>query len=231
MALKEIVKERYSGFTSIEETLQSIAKQYQCSMVKASLILEEALSHKAWQGEPALYTSGELQPHLINSSKWFELRDALSKKRLDQPALDAYRKHLCRREEIATLLGGAGFPIDDVTPDGGQPRKGAKNTLHSENFQAGQASTYSAIESELAAANDEIERLSKQVPPYPGGLMKIAIDVQHRYWRGYDPQTGAGRPKQEIIRLEIMEEYGLSQTEANAVERVACPFPRVKPPC
>ena len=55
------------------------------------------------------------------------------------------------------------------------------------------------------------------------GLMKIAIEVQKKYW----PDARA-TPKQEAIIPEIRAQYALSEAEAKAVERVACPIKRSK---
>lgn len=55
------------------------------------------------------------------------------------------------------------------------------------------------------------------------GLMKAAIQVQKKYWE--DPDS---TPKQEVIISEIREEYGFTEAEAKAVERVACPKKRSK---
>jgi hypothetical protein len=81
----------------------------------------------------------------------------------------------------------------------------------------------------LIQANDVVDYLLDYIsddptrPAHNTALMKIAIEVQKKYW----PEQSA-RPKQEVVIAEIQEHYGLTEAEAKAVERVACPVTRKK---
>lgn len=87
------------------------------------------------------------------------------------------------------------------------------------------------LEIELQVANLKIQELSSGVsgstiaPLHPTHLMKIAIEVQHKFWT--DLQLP---PKQEALIADLMEQYSLTGAEARAVERVACPISRKTKP-
>lgn len=80
--------------------------------------------------------------------------------------------------------------------------------------------------SEMQKTIDELRRIvgnDSAAALHNTGLMRIALQVQRDYWR-----NPAEAPKQEILISELKEKYGLSQFEASAVERVACPIDRKK---
>lgn len=73
---------------------------------------------------------------------------------------------------------------------------------------------------------DDLRRIigdQSAIAPHNTHLMKIAIQAQRDYWG--NPESP---PKQEVLIGELMEKYSLSEPEARAVERVACPINRKK---
>ncbi|NML61798.1 hypothetical protein HHL21_12045 [Massilia sp. RP-1-19] len=65
--------------------------------------------------------------------------------------------------------------------------------------------------------------LESSAPLYDSGLLSIAVEVQKEYWTDL-----TAPPKQDVIVRELRTRYDLSEAEAKAVERVACPIDRSK---
>lgn len=83
------------------------------------------------------------------------------------------------------------------------------------------------FEEDLQAAHAEIERLKALVPPRPDArLMTVVIATQRQFWA--DWADGSPRPKSEetIIPWIRQQFIGLSDADARAVDRVACPVDR-----
>lgn len=79
------------------------------------------------------------------------------------------------------------------------------------------------LRKEVEVLKEKLEKLELFAPLHPGGLMGLAIKVQHEYWR--DPDNA--RPKAEVIVKTLMHENkSLSNAKAKAVEAVACPIER-----
>lgn len=64
---------------------------------------------------------------------------------------------------------------------------------------------------------------ASSAPLYDSGLLRIAVEVQKEYWGDL-----TAPPKQDVIVRELRTKYDLSEAEAKAVERVACPIDRSK---
>lgn len=80
-----------------------------------------------------------------------------------------------------------------------------------------------ALRQEVADLRTTVEELKRSVPLHPGGNMGKAIEVQHKYWQ--DPDSN--RPKAAVIVAEMKDKYPeLSDANANAIEKVACPINR-----
>lgn len=80
---------------------------------------------------------------------------------------------------------------------------------------------------ELTAAQAEIKRLMPLTPPRPDArLMAAVIATQRQFWAGW--QDGEPRPKSEETILPWIKRHfrTLSDADARAVDRVACPVDR-----
>jgi hypothetical protein len=81
----------------------------------------------------------------------------------------------------------------------------------------------SNLEEEIATLKEKLEALSALVPLHPEGLMKMAVEVQHDYWQS----PGEVRPKAEVIVRDLRDKHPeISDAQARAVEKVACPVHR-----
>lgn len=85
----------------------------------------------------------------------------------------------------------------------------------------------SSLDERLVAALAEIDRLKKSHPPLPNArLMDAVIATQRQFWLNW--KEGAPRPKsaEEILPWIKQQFSALSDADARAVDRVACPVDR-----
>lgn len=93
-----------------------------------------------------------------------------------------------------------------------------------------------AMARELKAAKDRVAELEQEVQekrqtgsdtPQPTKLMTLAVEVQKQFWMTFDEDApGARPPSQNEIILWLETDCCLSNANAKAVEKVACPFDR-----
>ena len=232
--LEDLIAERYRGFVSFDEVISSISEKYKCSMGEASLIVIDALeSALAQEAVPSLYERWKLRPRLVGEPEWIKLITLLAEAYWKKPPQaspnEDYQKYLCRQEEINGTLERAGYAIGTLTPDS---RKAQANDIPASQNDATYVASLEAqladMKNQLKEANAELERLSALVPPYPNGLMGLAIETQRKYWADRGAKAKSSHPKQGVIVTELREKHGLSELKARSVEIVACPITRGK---
>lgn len=85
------------------------------------------------------------------------------------------------------------------------------------------------LQAQLRDAQNTIDDLRRMagdkdaIAPHNTRLMKIALQVQRDYWKDLD-----ARPKQDTICADLIEKHGLTNIQAQSIERVACPIERSK---
>jgi len=95
------------------------------------------------------------------------------------------------------------------------------------------------LKQEIETLKAEVERLAKEAaiaPPDSHGLefnhatrhLELVSKVQQKFYdpEGFDAKDPGTRPKKDVIIRWLTSQFEVSQTDANAIERVATPFDR-----
>lgn len=237
--------ERDAMFISYREALEKFAAESGDSLYDVALYLKRERAyadHAVWLSSPAKtsvwdengYFIGLLLDHTIINNVIGPACDDFGNEMADPDTHGWWRKEFLFH--LAVHYGMLTPPSLDA------PSPTASNALHQSTTDDAGAKRIERSEHDLAIAKSQVEALKIQlgdaqrsidelrrivgdesgIAVHNTHLMKIALDVQRRYWKTADRSAG----KQEVIIDYLINELRLSRPEAVAVERVSCPIDR-----
>ncbi|HDY9258279.1 hypothetical protein [Pluralibacter gergoviae] len=149
-------------------------------------------------------------------------------KRLDDITEDTYFGYGFNRQDLTDFFYGKGKAIDFGLPPMVFEECHTDSTVEAESITLDEALI------EIERLKQTIAELELRLPIFLGEFrdddpLKIAIQIRHQEWRGYDPENRKTIPSQEGLIAQIVDEnkaFDMKDAQARAIEKVACPIKR-----
>ncbi|MBC5075705.1 MULTISPECIES: hypothetical protein [Klebsiella pneumoniae complex] len=129
-----------------------------------------------------------------------------------------------RRSDLKAIADKLGvnldIPIEEIVTSG----ENRKPEIFSEE-------DISVLRSEISLLKDKIKKLKSERPTLLGEYRKddpllLAIQIRNTEWNTYDPDNDRATRGNQVAIIQDLEGKGFSNSQAKAIEMVACPIKR-----